>query len=172
MKSERGLTLVELMITATILSMVMMATLALYRSGLFAYTKYRERQERTDQCELLFSSLLADLRGAKTIEFVEPYWLGLKMPDGEENGLFVPGTAVIYEFQPAPASCLLRSVDGEVRRIAAEVENLTFARAMDGSTITVDYKCTGMSRLVCVLPVGTAGALARPHPDAGVGRNP
>ncbi len=45
MKSERGLTLVELMITATILSLVMMATLTLYRSGLFAYTKYRERSQ-------------------------------------------------------------------------------------------------------------------------------
>lgn len=171
-KSARGLTLVELMITATILSLVMMATLTLYRSGLFAYTKYRERQERTDQCELLFSSLSADLREAKTVEFVEPYRLGLKMPDSEENGRFLPGATVIYEFQQTPASCLMRTADGEAKRIAAEVENLTFARALDGATITVDYKCTGMSRLVCVLPVGAAGALARPYPESSAGRNP
>ena len=64
MKSERGLTLVELLITATILSLVMMATLTMYRSGIFAYTKYRERQEHTDQCEVVLATLAADLRGA------------------------------------------------------------------------------------------------------------
>ena len=172
MKSERGLTLVELLITATILSLVMMATLTMYRSGIFAYTKYRERQEYTDQCEVVLATLAADLRGVAAVEFVEHYRIGLRLPDAMDNGWTVPGQRVIYEYRPAPESCLLRVVNGEERIVARAVEEMIFVSAPDGATVAVNYKGAGMSRLFCTLPVGQTFPSVRPYPDAAVSGQP
>lgn len=167
MKSARGMTLVELMITAAILSLVMMATLTMYRSGVFAYTKYRDRQEHTDQCEVVFATLAADLRNAAAVEFVEVHRIGLRLPDTVENGWTMPGKRIIYEYRPAPESRILRVVNGEERIFARAVEEITFSPSTDGATVAVTYKGAGMSRLCCTLPVGLTFPCVRPYPDAG-----
>ena len=171
-KSARGLTLVELMLTAAILSLVMLSTLSLYRSGVFAYTKYRERQEHTDQCEIVFATLAADLRGAAAVEFVEPHRISLRLPDAVDNGWTVPGQRIIYEYRPAPESHLLRVVNGEERVVARAVEEMIFVPATDGATVAVSYKGAGMSRLCCTLPVGMTFPCVRPYPNATVSGQP
>ncbi len=165
MKNARGMTMIELLLAATILAMVMMATLSLYRSGVFAYTKYRERQEQTDQGEMVMSMLAEDLRTAKTIDFAEQNRLGLRRTaigdDGSEHQ-----ELLVYEFQQAPSPRLIRRRDYEETVLRAEVSEMSFAKGSDNAAVIVTCRIANRPSLCCTLPVGGASALAKPYPLA------
>lgn len=162
MKGERGLTLVELLLATTILAMVLMASLSLYRSGIFAFSKYRDRQERIDRVEIVLSALAADLRAATAIEFVELNRLGLRQSTTGDNGQAVP-TTIIYEYRPLPEGGVWRHAPGDDRLLAANVAGLTFAHDRNKGTIMADLAMAGLPNLHVTLPAGGGGALARSY---------
>lgn len=159
MKNARGMTIIELLLAATILAMVMMATLSLYRSGVFAYTKYRERQEQTDKGEMVMSMIAEDLRTAETIDFVEQNRLGLRRTVIGDNGS-EHQELVVYEFQQTPSPRLMRRRDFEETVLQAEVSDMSFAKCGDNAFVVVSCRIANRPSLCCTLPVGRISALA------------
>jgi len=164
MKNMRGMSLIELLLAASILSLVMLATLSLYRSGVFAYTRYRAIQEDTDRSELILKTLADDLSHADTIDFVEQYRLGLQRTLVDDNGQACRQT-IVYEYRPAPAAILLKRCDYDEKVLANHVTEFMFVRHDDNAAVGVVCKIAGRARLLCTLPMGQSSSLAQPYPQ-------
>lgn len=156
MKNNRGLTLVELMITIAIMSLVLTMVVSFYRAGMVAYNGYCERQDRISGWDRALETLTAELAAAARLDFVEPYRLGFTERDREENGYLIPGALVIYEWRDAPERVLVRIRDGAEAVALARIEELQFSGEAERGFLRVTIKPEGLARLETVMPYPTA----------------
>lgn len=150
MRNNRGFTLVELMVTVTIMSLVLLMVVSFYRSGMFAYTRYNERQERISQWDRALESISTELAAAARVDFVEPYRLGFTERDRDEDGYRIPGELVIYEWRGDQNRSLIRIRSGVETVVLPRIETLEFTGMVDQGLLRITIKPEGLARLECI----------------------
>lgn len=131
LKTQAGMTLVEMMVGAAIALLALFAVVDLEFTGWKLFRSDGDRFSKQAGSALALDRFLMEAR----------LGVAASVPDPRRVVLTLPTGTVTYSFNPATAE-LLRTQGGQSRAVAREITDMTFAMENGGRTVRVEVTAT------------------------------